>query len=184
MAWRVTAVMDERLRFVLEAMDPTVCMAEACRRFGISRKTGYKWLERFKDQGRIGLEDLSRRPLSSPLATAPEVVVEIVRLRQAHRTWGPKKLRAVLLRYFAEEKVPAESTIARILGRCGLIEEAPRKAKKVRRSGGDRITPERPNDLWTFDYKGWWRIARGSRCEPLTVRDEWTKFVLEIRATP
>jgi transposase InsO family protein len=159
-------------------------MAEVCRRFGISRKTGYKWLERFKDQGRIGLDDLSRRPLSSPLATAPEVVVEIVRVRQAHQTWGPKKLRAVLLRYFQEDKVPAESTIARILARCGLIEEAPRKAKKVRRSGRNCVTPEGPNDLWTFDYKGWWRIARGSRCEPLTIRDEWTKFVLEIRATP
>ena len=183
MGWKVSGVMDQRSQFVFRAMDPTSSIAALCREFGISRKTGYKWISRYKEHGRAGLNDLSRRPKTFPNATAPEVVLEIVHQRVTHPTWGPKKIHAVLMRCYPKRDVPARSTIARILKLGGFVDSPSRRRKK---GGTDRrkiVSPSAPNDLWTVDYKGWWRTRDGARCDPLTVRDEQSRYILDIRAT-
>ncbi len=179
MAWETTNVMDQRKRFVLKALDPSSCMAELCREFGIARKTGYKWVKRFQEGGYRGLEDFSRRPRGSPSKTPAEVQLEILKLRFRHPTWGPKKLRELLKKQF--QRVPAASTIANILTEAGLVQG--RRSRRPRTSSSsERVTPEGPNDLWTVDFKGWWRTRDGKRCEPLTIRDDWSRFLLDIRA--
>ena len=148
MAWKVACVMDERKRFVLKALDPNARMAELCREFGVSRKTGYKWIRRFKENGECGLEDLSRRPANSPSRTSAELVEAIVRLRLQHPTWGPKKVAEVLKRSPRRARVSAQSTIAKILSACGLVEPGRRRRRRGVGSGGSRVTPEvsvRPN---------------------------------------
>jgi len=184
MAWKVTCVMDQRLEFVTYALDPTNSMSDLCMRFGISRKTGYKWLHRFLARGRDGLRDLSCRPKRLPRITKPEIVCEIVRLRLERPTWGPKKLRALLLRSLPKTGVPSQSTIARVLERVGLVQPQPRHRGRKRTASRDAVTPKGPNDLWTVDFKGWWKTRDGYRCHPLTIRDEWSRFILDIRATP
>lgn len=173
--------MDERCRFVLAVLAPEANISALCREFGVSRKTGYKWIHRFQEGGLARLSDRSRRPHSNPFEVSAEMVAEIVRWRLYHHTWGPKKLRAVLLRRYTAREVPAVSTIARILRRCSLI-----KPRKRRRRHKDllwqRIEPQAPNDLWTVDFKGWWHTQDSRRCEPLTVRDEYSRLVLDIRA--
>ena len=183
MTWKVTCVMEQRLAFVTRALDPNCSMRELCREFGISPKTGYKWLKRFRDRGREGLRDLSRRPKSLPAAISSELTCEIVRLRNDHPTWGPKKLHALLLRSMPKREVPSQRTIARVLARAGLVQLQPRRRGRKRTTSREAITPEGPNDLWTVDFKGWWKTRDGRRCEPLTIRDDWSRYVLDIRAT-
>ena len=182
MPWEITDVMDERKRFVLKALDPTACMSDLCREFGIARKTGYKWVERFKQSGEKGLDDLSRRPSSSPLKVPADLQLEIVKLRVRYPTWGPKKLQELLKRDSGHQRVPAASTIAKILAEAGLVQ--PRRTRRPRadRSSSQRVTPQRPNDLWTVDFKGWWRTEDGKRCEPLTIRDDHSRFLIDVRA--
>ncbi len=181
MPWEITDVMDQRKRFVLRALGGTVRMAELCREFGISRKTGYKWVTRFKERGEQGLDDLSRRPRASPSKTSAELQLEVVKLRLKHPTWGPKKLRE-LLRKRPERHLPATSTIAKILAEAGLVQARRTRRPTMDLGSSQRITPKAPNELWTVDFKGWWRTRDGKRCEPLTIRDEWSRFVLDIRS--
>jgi len=183
MPWETTDAMEQRRRFVLRAMDPTACMAELCREFGIARRTGYKWVERFRKRGETGLDELSRRPNVSPSTTPAEVQLEVRKLRLNHPTWGPKKLRELLKkRLKGSQRVPAASTIARVLADAGLVQPRRRRSPRSHPSSSERVTPEGPNDLWTVEFKGWWRTRDGRRCEPLTIRDEWSRFLLDIRA--
>ena len=181
MGWKERSVMDERCRFVLAALAPEANISALCREFGISRKTGYKWIARFQEGGLAQLRDHSRRPHCSPLEVSGEMVAEVVRWRLYHRTWGPKKLRAVLLRHYTAREVPAVSTIARTLRRCSLTKPR-RQRRRHKNLFYSRIEPQAPNDLWTVDFKGWWHTKDGKRCEPLTIRDEYSRLVLDIRA--
>lgn len=171
--------MNQRTEFVLRAIK-TDNFQELCREYGISTKTGYKWRERFLRQGLSGMEELSRRPKSSPGALAEAVVCEIVRLKCKHRSWGPRKIRKVYERLHQE--VPGESSFKRVLERAGLVE--PRRTRSRQQAG--RLSSGRkakaPNEVWTVDFKGWWYGADGTRKEPLTVRDEYSRYVLEVRA--
>jgi transposase InsO family protein len=172
--------MHLREEFVLRALEPGANMAELSREYGISRKTAYKWRDRFKERGVAGLKDLSRRPHGSPLRVSGEVVLEVLRLRRERPRWGPKKLHAVLARTLSADELPSLRSIARILDRAGEI--APRKRPQIGRDGDERAEPlvpvDGPNDLWTVDFKGWWNTRDRSRCEPLTVRDAFSRFVL------
>ena len=180
MAFKETCVMDQRQRFVFEALEPSSNMSALCRRYGISRKTGYKWVRRF-DSGGIGaLSDLSRRPIRHPLETTAAMAMEVIRLRGLHPTWGPPKLRVLLLRSYATAAVPSERTIGRLLQRSGMSRKRRRRSKGQRLK--DQLVAEHPNDVWTIDFKGWWRTLDGSRCEPLTVRDEHSRYLLDVRA--
>lgn len=171
--------MSMKIEFVNRASEKGANIAELCREAGISRQTGHKWLRRFRAHGYDGLEEQSRRPKSAPLATAEEIVAAVLALRDVHPRWGARKL-VVLLRKQFGDATPSERTLDRVLERFGklrkrrqrrppsLIERAPEAAAKA------------PNDVWTIDFKGWWRATDGTRCEPLTVRDAYSRFVLAI----
>jgi transposase InsO family protein len=179
MPWKAVEPMNQRTEFVLRAMK-TDNFRELCQEYGISTKTGYKWKERFLESGLSGMAELSRRPKSSPTGLEEATVCEIVRLKERHRYWGPRKIRRVYERLHGQ--APSESSFKRVLERAGLVE--PRRQRSRQQSG--RLSSGRkaqaPNEVWTVDFKGWWYEAQGRRCEPLTVRDEYSRYVLELRA--
>jgi putative transposase len=180
MAWRTQDLMNQRTEFALKALI-TDNFQELCREYGISPRVGYKWLARFKEEGTAGMEDRSRRPKSSPEALAEEVICRMVRLKEHHRRWGPRKIRELYLRQFGAEKTPSESSFKRVLERCGLTEK--RRVARAHEQGRvcSGLRAKEPNEVWTVDFKGWWHDSNG-RCEPLTVRDEASRYVLELRA--
>lgn len=171
--------MDQRREFVLRVLGREGSMSELCEQFGISRKTGYKWLERFKQRGATGMEDLPRRPASSPGELAEEVVCRVVRLRLANERFGAAKLRELYRRAYPDEPLPSESSFKRVIGRAGLVRPVPRRrAGQTQGRLCERFEPGAPGELWTVDFKGWWRTRGGGRCEPLTVRDAYSRYVL------
>ena len=171
--------MSQRTEFVLRVFDAgrTETMKELCAAFGVSRKTGYKWLKRFEEGGFSALENMSKRPHTSPLETSAEMAIEVVRLRRERPRWGRKKLHAVLSRRFPNRSdLPSERTIGRILDRAGEPKHRRKTRLRINRPAPN-VFVERPNDLWTVDFKGWWRTGDGAKCEPLTVRDAHSRFV-------
>lgn len=171
--------MDQKKAFVIEAMGG-VNFRELCREYGISAKTGYKWRERFLKGGVGGLEERSRKPHGHADALLEGVVCEIVKLKGRHPFWGPRKIRELYRRAHGGE-MPSESSFKRVLERAGLTEK-----RKARSGGGSgRLESGRvgkaPNEVWTVDFKGWWKDREGLRVEPLTVRDEHSRMVLEVR---
>jgi len=183
MPWKETDVMNLRTQFVLRALRGVEPFSELCQEFGISRKTGYKWKQRFFQQGLDGLADQSRKPANSPSRVSEDAVCQIVKLRLAHPTWGPKKLRKVLARSDWSGEVPSESTFKRVLAKADLI--PPRRRRRTCEQGQrieNRVTPEAPNDVWTIDFKGWWYTRDRARFEPLTVRDDFSRFLLCTQA--
>ncbi len=171
--------MEQRIEFALKALR-TLNFRELCREYGISTKTGYKWRERLLTHGWAGLQELSRRPHAQPQGLGEAVVCDIVRLKQAHPHWGPRKIQALYARQH-EGEVPSESSFKRVLERAGLT--VPRRVRRAAESGrlSSGIKAEQPNDVWTVDFKGWWKDRAGLRVEPLTVRDEHSRMLLEMR---
>ena len=169
--------MNQKKEFVLKAIH-TRNFRELCEEYGISAKTGYKWRERFYRYGFEGMSELSRRPLGHAKGLGEAVTCEIVRLKNAHPCWGPRKLRDIYQRLHSP--VPSESSFKRVLERAGLVEKrrVRRPAEAGRIHSGRKASA--PNEIWTVDFKGWWRV-NGQRCEPLTVRDEYTRYVLDLR---
>jgi putative transposase len=180
MPWKETQKMDQRIEFAMKAVN-SPNFRELCREYGISAKTGYKWRERFLRNGESGMKELSRRPHGHADSLDEAVVCEIIRLKQAHSRWGPRKIHALYVRKHGGE-VPSESSFKRVLERAGLTE--PRRVKKSRETGrlSSGIKAQQPNDVWTVDFKGSWRSNQGRRVEPLTVRDEYSCMILEIRS--
>jgi len=177
--------MSLKIEFVERATKAGANVAALCREFGISRETGHKWLQRFREFGYDGLEEHSRRPRRSPRATGEEVVMAVLELREAHPTWGPKKL-VELLHKRLKGEAPSRATIARILKRFGQVRRRKRKAPVSVLERAPDVQAEAPNEVWTVDFKGWWRAGDGTRCDPLTVRDAYSRFVLAaklVRAT-
>jgi len=171
--------MEQRIEFALRAMR-TLNFRALCEEYGISAKTGYKWKERFLREGLSGMEEESRRPRSSPVQLPEGEVCEIVRLKLAHQSWGSRKIRELYLR--RHEEVASESTFKRVLERVGLTQKRRRRRRAM--EAGRLCSTRRggaPNEVWTVDFKGWWR-SWGKRCEPLTIRDEHSRYVLELRA--
>lgn len=181
MPWTKVSTVKLREEFVLKALEPGAHMAALCREYGISRQNGYKWLHRFREEGLAGLRDRSRRPRGSRLRASGETVMRVLELRQQYG-WGPKKLRTLLERGLkAPDEAPSKRTIARILARANATKKRrPRLAADTRPEGAPNPTIEGPNDLWTVDFKGWWRAHNGERCEPLTVRDAFSRYVLRV----
>jgi transposase InsO family protein len=169
--------MSLRREFVDLANRESVNLAELCRRFGIARKTGYKWLARFRADGAEGLRDRSRRPRESPESTGLELVRAILEIRDAHPAWGGRKIRQRLLN-LKHRDVPAPSTISGILKREGRIsDEASRRAQAF-----TSFERARPNELWQMDFKGHFPMSLGGRCHPLTILDDHSRFSLGLRA--
>ena len=181
MPWMETCAMDERIRFVLEATVPGVVMTEVCGRFGISRKTGYKWLERYREEGLRGLFDRSRAPSRHPQALSVELAEVIIALKRSYPYWGPRKLRAYLMMAAPEVSWPAASTIGDLLVRHGLVRSR-RRRRRVPPMTGPFAACVDPNDVWCADFKGWFRTGDGCRCDPLTVSDAVSRYALVSRA--
>lgn len=176
--------MSLRKEFVLKALGKEAPVTELCRQYGVSRKTAYKWIKRFREAGVAGLVGESRRPRRSPQITREALRAEIIRLRRAHPTWGAKKLRQLLLRSGVDEP-PCTKTIERILDQAGLVRRHRWRPRSVAvPTGAPRVVVNGPNDLWTVDFKGWWQTKDGKRCEPLTVRDAHSRYILTLRALP
>jgi transposase InsO family protein len=181
MPWQETHVVNERLKFVAQAQSGRQAMTEPCLAFGISRKTGYKILARYEDCGVDGLRDRSRAPGRHPNQTSPEVEALILRVRKRHPTWGSKKILAVLERESSGVSLPVRSTIDEVLKRAGVVK--PRKKRRRRQpSGQPSLDVQVPNDVWSIDYKGWFRVGDGTRCDPLTVNDVFSRASLVCRA--
>lgn len=179
MPWRTSNVETERARFVLEAELSDLSHSELCRRHGISRPTGYKWLQRVEENGLSGLNDRSRRPHSCSHATPPHVVERILELRK-RRTWGARKLRRLLRNDPSVDVIPSVDTVHRILDRHGLVDHTkPRR----RRTHPGRPLPflEEPNGTWTADFKGEFRTRDGHLCFPLTIQDGHSRFLHDCR---
>ena len=178
MPWKKSEPMEERMEFAVRAMQ-TLNFRALCQQYGISTKTGYKWKERFWRKGLAGMAEESRRPKSHSKQLAEEEVCEIVRLKLAHMAWGARKIRELYLRRHGE--VASESTFKRVLERAALTQ----KRRRRRAPEAGRLSTGREaaalNEVWTVDFKGWWRNG-DKRCEPLTVRDEYSRYLLEVRA--
>jgi putative transposase len=178
MPWKEHRLVDLRKEFVLRARSPGVVFAQLCREHGVARKTGYKWVARFERLGVEGLSDVSRRPHRS-MRVSGEVVLRVLELYARYK-WGPKKLRDLLRRQ--DGLSVSIKTVSRILRRAGILA----KPRRIRLLQSSVTTPPRvpvrgPNALWTVDFKGWWKSADGRRCEPLTVRDAFSRYVVCAR---
>ena len=182
MPWKDTSVVNQRTEFVLKALQGKVSFLELCREYGISRKTGYKWKKRFVEDGLEGLADQSRRPSQSPSQVDEDTVCKIVRLKTAHPQWGPRKIGAVFGRTYPDVDLPSDSSFKRILDKAGLVKHRRRRSQSESGRIANRVQAESPNDVWTVDFKGWWRTADRSRFEPLTIRDAYSRYILCARA--
>lgn len=180
MPWKRSEPMEQRTEFALKALKSENFRA-LCQEYGISTKTGYKWRERFLSRGIAGLAEESRRPRSSPQQLKEEEVCQIVRLKFAHPYWGPRKIRELYLRQHGE--VASLSSFKRVLEAAGLTQR--RKRRRATEAGrlSSGAKAKAVNEIWTVDFKGWWHGTEG-RCEPLTVRDEFSRYLLELRQVP
>jgi len=182
MPWKITSLLRVRQRLVEAALARRKPLKELCRAFGISRQTAYKWLSRFGAQGRAGLQNLSQRPHRSPQRLAAQWVKEITHWRRWRPHWGAKKIHRQLRRQHPRARVPCARTIQRWLRRLGYVRPRPRRARRGPSVPHPGLTqPTRPNQVWTVDFKGWFRTADGQRQEPLTVRDLFSRSGLCLR---
>ena len=177
MPWKETCAVDEKMSFVAECLRGDMPMAALCEDYGISRKTGYKWLDRYREHGPAGLEDRSRAPHRHGRSMAPAVAEAIVALRRERPHWGPRKLRAMLMRSRPDVVWPAASTMGDLLRAEGLVRSRRRRRLLAAPSRTLR-TAEAPNDVWCIDFKGWFRTRDGERCDPLTVTDAYSRYLL------
>jgi len=180
MPWREMSPMEHRLQFVREWERKLFTMTELAAQYGISRKTGYKWLERYEAEGAMALLDRSRRPHHHPHATDPELVEVLVELRQRHPRWGARKLLAVAARRGPQATWPCRSTVCALLKDRGLVR--PRRRRHRPGSGPRPQAPMAANDVWTADFKGEFRTGDRVYCYPLTLRDGFSRFVLRCDA--
>ena len=181
MPWSQTSPMDQRLIFIADARRGTLSTTELCDRFGISRKTGYKWIQRYREDGPQGLRDRSRRPRSCPHATPTDTVALLLEARRHHPTWGAKKLLRILSRKHPAWEWPARSTACDLLKRHGLVPKA-RRRPHPGHPGRPRTPMTAPNQIWTADFKGHFRTRDGVYCYPLTVVDGYSRFLLGCQA--
>jgi len=173
--------MEERLRFVMAAVDNAEPFAMVCRRFGVSRKIGYKWLERYRVEGVDGLKDRSRAPLHHPQALTAEIAERCLDVRREYPTWGPVKVRSWLEQHEPRTQWPASSTIGELFDREGLTVK-----RRLRRRSPPSSAPfaqcAAANDVWCIDFKGWFVTGDGARCEPLTLSDAHSRYLLRCQA--
>jgi len=180
MPWKVSDVMEVRTRFVDDWRRGNWTVAELCRYYEVTRKTGYKWLERYHEEGVAGLGDRSRAPRHHPNAMSAELEDRIIGLRGEHPRWGARKIRALLERE-GEEELAAVSTIGAVLKRNGLT--VPRRRRPRAQPNATPVAAASgPNDCWSTDFKGWFRTLDGVRCDPLTISDVHSRYLFRCQA--
>ena len=183
MPWKDVSLMDVRWTFIQACRVRGRRVTAVCEQFGISRKTGYKWLARYADAGQDGLEDASRRPHTFPTATDPALVALLCAARRQHPTWSARKLLAVLAPTHPEWAWPTRSTGGRLLRAHGLV-RARRSPGRPRAPVSPLVAITQPNQTWTTDFKGDFRTGDGAPCVPFTLRDGWSRYVLRCDARP
>jgi transposase len=170
--------MEERLRFVARPLEGEG-MSEVCRDFGISRKTGYKIFNRYKDDGVEALTDRSRRPVRYANQLPDAVEAMIVRCKQEKPHWGARKIRELLVKRLAGDvRIPAKSTVHAVLDRYGLVSHACKRNRANKAEGTTLSMALAPNDLWCSDFKGEFKLGNNRYCYPLTVTDQASRFLL------
>ena len=180
MPWKECSVTEERLRFVARLLEGEG-MSEVCRDFGISRKTGYKIFNRYRDQGLDALTDRSRRPVRYANQLPDQVERLIVDLKRDKPHWGARKIRELLVRKLAGDvRLPAKSTVHAVLDRHGLVKRA--RMRRNRANGTPLSAGANPNDLWCADFKGEFKLGNGRYCYPLTVSDHASRYLLLCEA--
>jgi transposase InsO family protein len=183
MPWKQTDPMREKALFVGAAKKRHASFRSLCRAFGITTKTGYKWLKQFEADGVEGLRERSRRPHSNSRSIREDIAERLVELRKEYPTCGPRKLLGILAPQKPTWSLSAASTVGELLKRRGLI-EPPREKRRTRGPSATAPFSEavRPNAVWSMDFKGWFRLGDGSRCDPLTITDNYARFLLCCRA--
>ena len=181
MPWKETCQMDERTQFIARVLADEDAMTALCREYGISRKTGYKWLGRYRREGAAGLRDRSHAPLRHGQAHDVAVVQAVRGLRERWPHWGPKKLRVKLGELHPERPVPVASTIADWLRREGMVGRS-RRRRRCPAYTQPFAAVSAANDVWCTDFKGWFRTADGRRCDPFTLTDAHSCYLLRCQA--
>ena len=183
MPWKESTRMDERKVFVKAYLSGLYEMAELCRGAGVSRPTGYVWVERYRLHGEAGLQDRSHAVQHCPHRTPPQLSERLLEVRREHPYWGPRKLLAVAARRWPQERHwPGRSTVAELLRSQGLSRPPRRRPRQPPRGGVCARTPPSPNALWTFDFKGEFRMRDRQYCYPLTTTDLASRKVLQCVA--
>src|ERR1700677_547036 len=181
MAWKTSSVKDEKLRFVFEYERDDQTMTELCTSFGIARETGYVWLRRYRQSGVAGLVELNRAPRSHPNQTAEAMERAVLELRQAHMRWGPRKLKRILEGGQPGRRWPAAPTLGGMVSRAGLV-----MSRRQRRRTEPYTQPlahaQESNRVWCADFKGWFKAGDGTRVDPLTITDAWSRYLLRCQA--
>lgn len=181
MPWKETDKMEQKELFIQEMLKQEKPFKHLCAEFGISEKTGHKWKNRFYEQGKIGLYEQSRARQSQNEIDG-DTAAELIRIKNAHLAWGPKKIREIYARTYPQKTVPSLSSVKRILNKAGLVK--PRKTRPPTSSDCPRLQQQlraqAANDVWSIDFKGWWK-SDGEICEPFTVRDRHSRKILCAR---
>jgi transposase InsO family protein len=181
MPWREICPMDQRAAFIVECLRGELAMSELCRKYEISRKTGYKWWRRIELDGRVDLADRSHAAHWHPNATPDEVVTMLVSARKAHPTWGPRKLVHWLEVRHPRLRLPSPSTVGTILKRQGML-----RARRARPRATPYAAPflgcDAPNTVWCADFKGSFVMRNGRRCNALTISDAYSRYLLRCEA--
>jgi putative transposase len=180
MPWKETCPMDEQMQFVADYLKDHWPVAQLCRQYGISRKTGYKWIDRYETEGWPGVREHSRAPHTCPHRTPVALQERVVQLRRQHPHWGPRKLLHRLAMLEPRTAWPAPSTAGEILKRHGLV-----ATRRVRRRTPAAMQPlqtaVQSNDVWATDFKGWFRTQDGTRMDPLTLSDLASRYLLRCQ---
>jgi len=180
MPWSETDRMEQRARFVLEAVQRHFTMSELCYRYGVSRKTGYKWIERYHREGVRGCDDRARAARVHPNATDPKIIRRIIKVRRKNPSWGARTLHGFLIGEFPDVAWPCPSTIGDILKRNDLIKKRRRRIARTTWRPA-RTAADRANRVWSADFKGQFRLGNGRLCYPITILDSYSRFLLMCR---
>lgn len=182
MPWKNVLLMEEKVKFVVLAERNQQCFSSLCKDFGISRKTGYEWLRRKRKKGLDGLVEMSRRPLNNKRSISEAIIKQILALKKKYPKWGPKKLWILLYKECGVKDRPHINTVANILRRHGLSTRKKRRGKLVRCPPAKQTEASHPNHIWGVDFKGWFTLGNGERCDPLTASDLFSRMILCCKA--
>ena len=177
MPWSNLSPMDHKTQFIADFLRHSQSITELCSHYGISRKTAYKWINRYLHDGASGLEDRSRKPKSCPHRSDPDIVDALLDARRLHPTWGPKKLLKLLSKRHPDRIWPARTTVCDLLARHGLIKK-PRKRRHLSHPGKPSSIISAPNQVWCADFKGQFKTRDGLYCYPLTITDGFSRYLI------
>ena len=179
MSWKELSIMDQKHEFILLWKSNNYTIDALTEMFSIGRTTAYKYINRYKKYGLPGLKEQSRRPHTSPNKTADNVETELLKLREKHQRWGSRKLKILLEDRLPNETIPSKTTLDKILNKHGLIKQ--RKSRKKVEPNKPIFDPLKPNEVWSADFKGKFRMGNKKYCYPLTIADSCTRFVFAAK---